>query len=86
MSQGSEAREALKACAVPAKAPWMEDGMPISTRAFSAKMLAPGDSASGFVYFEAKTEAGDKLYLDGMKDARSGQDLLYFEFPLEKEP
>lgn len=54
----------------------------ISTRAFSAKMLAPGDSASGFLYFEAQPEAGDKLYLDGMRDARSGQGLLYFEFPL----
>lgn len=54
----------------------------IATRAFSAKMLAPGDSASGFLYFEAQPEAGDKLYLDGMRDARSGQGLLYFEFPL----
>ncbi|MBV8867209.1 MAG: hypothetical protein JO210_17565 [Acidobacteriaceae bacterium] len=54
----------------------------IVTRAFSAKMLSPGDSASGFLYFEAQTEAGDKLYLDGMRDARSGQALLYFEFPL----
>ncbi len=56
----------------------------IATRAFSAKMLAPGDSASGFLYFEAQPEAGDKLYLDGMRDARSGQGLLYFEFPLAK--
>lgn len=54
----------------------------IATRAFSAKMLAPGDSASGFLYFEAQPEAGDKLYLDGMRDARSGKGLLYFEFPL----
>ncbi len=54
----------------------------IATRAFSAKMLAPGDSASGFLYFEAQPESGDKLYLNGMRDARSGEGLLYFEFPL----
>lgn len=54
----------------------------IVTRAFSAKMLPPGDSASGFFYFEARSEAGDKLYMNGLRDARSGQDILYFEFLL----
>ncbi len=56
----------------------------ITIRAFSAKVLPPGDSASGFFYFEAKAEEGDKLYLNGLRDARSGQELLYFEFPLER--
>ncbi len=56
----------------------------IETRAFAAKVLPPGDSANGFFYFEARPEAGDKLYLNGMRDARSGQELLYFEFPLQK--
>ncbi len=54
----------------------------IIERAFAAKMLPPGDSASGFLYFEAEAEAGDKLYVNGLRDARSGQQLLYFEFPL----
>lgn len=58
----------------------------IVERAFAAKMLPPGDSASGFFYFEAKSEAGDKLYLNGLRDARSGQDILYFEFPLNQQP
>ncbi len=56
----------------------------IVERAFSAKMLPPGDSASGFFYFEARPEPGDKLYLNGLRDARSGEEILYFEFPLEK--
>jgi len=56
----------------------------IVTRAFAAKMLPPGDSASGFFYFEARSEPGDKLYLNGLRDARSGQEILYFEFPLEQ--
>jgi hypothetical protein len=55
------------------------------TRAFSAKMLPPGDSASGFFYFEARSESGDKLYVNGMRQARSGKDIMYFEFPLEGE-
>lgn len=55
----------------------------IVTRAFNAKMLPPGDSASGFFYFEANSEMGDKLYLNGMRDARSGKQILYFEFPLQ---
>ena len=57
----------------------------ISARAFAAKMLPPGDSTSGFFYFEAQAEAGDSLYLSGMKDARSGKEILYFEFPLKKD-
>lgn len=56
----------------------------IVERAFSAKMLPPGDSASGFFYFEARPEAGDKIYLNGLRDARSGQEILYFEFAFEK--
>jgi hypothetical protein len=56
----------------------------IVSRAFSAKMLPPGDSASGFFYFQVRSESGDKLYLNGLRDARSGQNILYFEFPMEK--
>lgn len=56
----------------------------IVIRAFSAKMLPPGDSAGGFFYFEAKSQPGDKLYLNGLRETSSGQEILYFEFPLEK--
>lgn len=56
----------------------------IVERAFSAKMLPPGDSASGFFYFEARPEPGDKIYLSGLHDARSGEEILYFEFPFGK--
>ena len=57
----------------------------IATRAFIARMLPPGDSASGFFYFEAKPEADDKLYLSGIREARTGQELFYFEFPLNQQ-
>jgi hypothetical protein len=55
----------------------------IADRAFSAKMLPPNDSAKGFFFFEARPEAGDKLYVTGIKDARSGQEIMYFEFGLD---
>jgi hypothetical protein len=56
----------------------------IVERAFAAKMLPPGDSSSGFFYFEARPEPGDKLYLNGLRDTPSGQEILYFEFGLRK--
>jgi hypothetical protein len=56
----------------------------ILTRAFTAGFVAPGDSVSGFFYFEARLEPGDHIYLDGMAQARSGQPLMYFEFPLQQ--
>ncbi|HEY1213618.1 MAG TPA: hypothetical protein VGE93_08300, partial [Bryobacteraceae bacterium] len=52
----------------------------LTTRAFAAQMLPPGDSASGFFYFEAKPEPGDKLYVNRLRDARNGQEIMYFEF------
>lgn len=55
----------------------------IVMRAFAAKMLAPGDTASGFFYFEARPESGDSIYLNGMRDGRSGKEIMYFEFKLE---
>jgi hypothetical protein len=51
-------------------------------RAFSAKVVPPNDSVSGFFYFEAKPESGDSMYLSGVRDARTSKELLYFEFPL----
>jgi hypothetical protein len=56
----------------------------IVERAFAAKMLPPGDSTSGFFYFEARPEAGDKLYLNGLRDTLSGKEILYFEFGLDR--
>ena len=55
----------------------------VTERAFSAKMLPPKDSTNGFFFFEARPEPGDKLYVSGIKDARSGQEIMYFEFPLD---
>jgi len=85
MYVGSKAR---RPNTIPTPVPLPKKKNPLSspeivTRAFAAKMLPPGDSASGFFYFEAKPEKGDKLYLNGMREARTGQEMLYFEFPLQ---
>ena len=55
----------------------------IGARAFAARMLPPGDSASGFVYFQTGHRNGSKLYLTGLRDANTNEDLFYFEIPLE---
>lgn len=56
----------------------------IVERAFAAKMLPPGDSTSGFFYFQARPETGDKLYLNGLRETQSGKEILYFEFGLNR--
>jgi hypothetical protein len=55
----------------------------VAERAFTAEMVAPGDSASGFFYFSASPEAGDKLYINGLQEAPSGRDITFFEFPFQ---
>ncbi len=58
------------------------NSLEIVERAFSAKVVPANDSVSGFFYFEASPEAGDSLYLSGIRDSRSSKELLYYEFPL----
>ena len=55
----------------------------IEGRGFAAKMLPAGQSASGFFYFQTGLQRGATLYLSGLADAASGQELFYFEIPLE---
>jgi hypothetical protein len=55
----------------------------IETRAFSAKMLPPGESAHGFFYFRTLHKSGASLYVTGLREASSGKDLFYFEIPLD---
>ncbi len=56
----------------------------IEGRAFTARMLAPNDSASGFFYFQATWRSGSLLYLTGLREPASGKELFYFEVPLDK--
>lgn len=56
----------------------------IEGRAFAAKMLPAGQTASGFFYFQTGLQRGATIYLSGLADAKSGQELFYFEIPLEE--
>jgi hypothetical protein len=54
----------------------------IEGRAFTARMLPPGESASGFFYFRAPWQSGCTLYASGLREAATGKELFYFEVPL----
>jgi len=54
----------------------------IEGRAFAAQMVAPGQSAYGFVYFQTTIQTGSTIYLSGINEAGTGKELLYFEIPL----
>jgi|SRR5579884_1336210 len=56
----------------------------IEGRAFSARMLPAHESASGFFYFQTEPLVGSRLMISGMRDAATGQELFYFEIPLNK--
>jgi len=61
------------------------DAWEIEGRAFSAKMIPPGESAGGFFYFQTGHRSGARLYVTGIQEASTGRDLLYFEFPLKEQ-
>jgi hypothetical protein len=50
---------------------------------FSAQMLPPGDSAYGFIYFNSAHWEESILYITGIYEAATGQELFYYEIPLE---
>ena len=55
----------------------------IDGRSFSAKLIPAHESAHGFFYFQTAHRPGSKFYLSGIKIAATGQDIFYFEIPLE---
>ena len=58
----------------------------IEGRAFAAKMLPPGESASGLFYFQADHRTQATVYIRGLRDAASGEELFYFEIPIPESP
>ncbi len=59
------------------------DAWEIDGRSFTAKLLPAHESVSGFFYFQTTHRPGSKFDLSGMKIASTGQDILFFEIPLE---
>jgi hypothetical protein len=55
----------------------------IEGRAFAAKMLPAGQSASGFVYFQVEqTSAAASVDISGLANPVTGKELFYFEIPM----
>lgn len=54
-------------------------------RALRAKLVPPGESAAGFLYFFITYRPGYTMLLRGLKDMSSGQDLFFFEVPLDPD-
>ena len=59
------------------------DAWEIEGRALAAQMLPPGQSASGFFYFQTGLRPNATLYLSGLYEAATGKEILYFELPLQ---
>jgi hypothetical protein len=59
------------------------DAWEIEGRAFAAQVLPPGQSASGFFYFQALLQHNAMLYLSGLYEAASQKEIIYFELPLQ---
>ncbi len=54
----------------------------IDERAFAAKMIAPGESAWGFVYFQTEYHGGATIIVSGLRDAPTAQELFFVEIPV----
>lgn len=57
-------------------------GWEIEGRAFAAKMIPPGETASGFFYFQTGHRSGSTLFVSGLVDASTSEQLFFFELPL----
>jgi hypothetical protein len=55
----------------------------IELRAFAPKMLPAGETAHGFFYFKTGHRRGARLYVTGIQDAATGQELFYFDIPID---
>ena len=59
----------------------------VTDSGFEAPVLAPGDSAHGFFYFHVgdvdRALSGATIYISGVHNMTTNQDLFYFELPLD---
>jgi len=58
------------------------DAWEIEGRAFSAQILPPGQSASGFFYFQTTLQRNATIVINGLREAATGKEIFYFELPL----
>jgi hypothetical protein len=54
----------------------------IDERGFAAKVVPPGDSVYGFFYFQTPHRRGSQIYIKGLREAQSGEELFFYEIPM----
>ncbi|MCW5963242.1 MAG: hypothetical protein KIT83_04320 [Bryobacterales bacterium] len=62
------------------------DAQEIQDRAFAAPILPPGETAWGFFYFQALYRENAILYITGLTEAGTGNELFFMEVPVNAGP
>lgn len=55
----------------------------LQTRAFAAKTLLKGESATGFFYFETRHQRNAVIYITGIREGVTNKELFYADVPLD---
>lgn len=58
-------------------------GIELQTRAWSARTLLKGETASGFFYFQARYRNNAKIYVTGIREGISRQELFYVDVGID---
>ena len=58
-------------------------GIELQTRAWSAKSLLKGESATGFFYFQARYRTSAKIYITGIREGLTGKELFYVDVGMD---
>lgn len=58
-------------------------GIELQTRAWSAKTLLKGESATGFFYFQARYRTRAKIYITGIREGVTGKELFYVDVAID---
>lgn len=53
----------------------------IEQRSWAAKVIAPGETAHGFFYFQTRHRSSARIYLNGIFEPATNKELFYFEIP-----
>jgi hypothetical protein len=60
------------------------DARVLTERAFPRVVLPPGETTSGFVYFQTAHQPAAQLYVTGWSDLSSKKEIFYLELPFQK--
>lgn len=58
-------------------------GVELQTRAWSAKTLLKGESATGFFYFQARYRKNAKIYVTGIREGLTNKELFYVDVAMD---